>query len=160
MQQQTIWNYMDDPPCWYRCACCDDYQCSIHKMHVHDCVCPSIEEWFSGNPYEMRLSKYGKWLRDSGIKAADEAAKPVWKDVAFLAVVECSRMFPEFTSADVWNRIDATGGVKTREGRAMGAVMLRAQKNGWIEPTDRFVKSNRASRHCAPVRIWRSLADE
>jgi hypothetical protein len=24
---------------------CQDYWCEVHKMHVHDCPCPSIEEW-------------------------------------------------------------------------------------------------------------------
>jgi hypothetical protein len=38
-------------PAWIPCAWdCGDYWCLIHKMHVHDCDCPPIEEWWL-DPY-------------------------------------------------------------------------------------------------------------
>jgi hypothetical protein len=30
---------------WIRCDMCDDFWCTRHEKHVHDCDCPSIEEW-------------------------------------------------------------------------------------------------------------------
>lgn len=44
------------PAPWVLCECCEDYLCNIHKMHVFDCDCPSVEEWIERNgisPYEQ-----------------------------------------------------------------------------------------------------------
>lgn len=30
---------------WIECPDCDDYWCRIHGEHVHDCLCPSVDEW-------------------------------------------------------------------------------------------------------------------
>jgi hypothetical protein len=38
-------------PAWIPCPCCDEYLCTIHQMHAHDCPCPPIEEWDT-DPYE------------------------------------------------------------------------------------------------------------
>jgi DNA (cytosine-5)-methyltransferase 1 len=40
-------------PAWVRCPCCEDYLCTIHQTHVHDCNCPPREEWES-DPYKTR----------------------------------------------------------------------------------------------------------
>ncbi len=32
------------------CPLCDDYLCTVHKVHVADCPCPPLEEWTS-DPY-------------------------------------------------------------------------------------------------------------
>jgi hypothetical protein len=39
-----------DDASWIPCPCCDDYLCTIHGEHVHDCPCPPIEEW-EDDPY-------------------------------------------------------------------------------------------------------------
>ncbi len=36
----------DDPiPAWVPCDNCDEWYCTIHGEHVHDCPCPPIDEW-------------------------------------------------------------------------------------------------------------------
>jgi hypothetical protein len=35
---------------WEPCPCCENFLCTIHEMHAHDCDCPSIEEWET-DPY-------------------------------------------------------------------------------------------------------------
>lgn len=40
---------------WVPCDCCENYWCTIHKMHAHDCACPPIEGWKT-SPYENRAS--------------------------------------------------------------------------------------------------------
>jgi hypothetical protein len=40
-------------PAWEKCPCCENYLCTIHGEHAHDCRCPPIEEW-SESPYEPR----------------------------------------------------------------------------------------------------------
>lgn len=41
-------------PAWIRCTGCENFWCTIHEMHAHDCPCPPIEEWdtdrYSGDP--------------------------------------------------------------------------------------------------------------
>lgn len=37
-------------PAWVPCPCCEDFLCTIHQMHAHDCECPGIEEWET-DPY-------------------------------------------------------------------------------------------------------------
>lgn len=39
-----------NPPAWMPCQCCEDYLCTIHGVHVHDCECPPLEEWET-DPY-------------------------------------------------------------------------------------------------------------
>jgi hypothetical protein len=39
-----------DPPAWMPCLCCDEWVCTIHGEHVHDCDCPPIEDWET-DPY-------------------------------------------------------------------------------------------------------------
>lgn len=146
-----------DPSCWEKCRWCENYWCAIHEMHVHDCDCPAIEEW-TGNPYEMRISQRATELRDEGIAKADAAAKEDWKASAIAAVYVAAQTHDRFTTTAVWALLAKDASITpTREPRAMGAIMRKAQKNGWIEPTDKFLNTNRASRHRAPVRIWRSL---
>jgi hypothetical protein len=49
------------------------------------------------------------------------------------------------------------GLVETHDYRALGPCMKSAQRLGYIEPTDRFRNTERASRHAAPIRLWASL---
>lgn len=35
---------------WVRCGGCDDFYCTRHDAHVHDCDCPEIQDWES-DPY-------------------------------------------------------------------------------------------------------------
>ena len=40
-------------PAWVPCEMCDEFLCTIHKCHVHECECPPIESWAKRgvNPY-------------------------------------------------------------------------------------------------------------
>jgi hypothetical protein len=37
-------------PAWVACPCCEDYLCTIHGMHAHECPCPEVSEW-EADPY-------------------------------------------------------------------------------------------------------------
>jgi len=95
--------------------------------------------------------------RDAGIQEADSHAHAVWKSYAMKAVEILALHRPEFTSDAVVRALDAMLVPPTHEMRALGGIMQRAQRQGWIEPTDRFEFSERVSRHHAPLRVWRSL---
>ena len=93
--------------------------------------------------------------RDTAMGVVDENADAEWKDEALHAVYETAAVRPTFTADDVWERIPTW--VWTHTPAALGPIMRRAAKKGWIEATDRFKNSARVSRHAAPIRIWRSL---
>ena len=39
-----------NPPAWMRCPDCDEWWCTIHKKHVHECQCLPVEHWKT-SPY-------------------------------------------------------------------------------------------------------------
>ena len=44
-------------PTWVECPDgCGEYWCNKHGQHVHDCVCPPLEEWI-GTGYDPYLGK-------------------------------------------------------------------------------------------------------
>lgn len=40
-------------PAWIRCPGCENYWCTVHKKHAHDCECPPAEDWYADgvSPY-------------------------------------------------------------------------------------------------------------
>jgi hypothetical protein len=97
-------------------------------------------------------------VRDEAIGRVERNAAAGFNDAALEAVRQVAKLFAEFTTDEA---IAALGkSASTHDGRAWGAVMVRAQKQGLIAPTDRFRNTNRVSRHHAPIRIWKSLIGE
>lgn len=96
----------------------------------------------------------GDLFRDAAINQVEENADLGWFNEALLSVEVTAWVEKEFTTDEVWERMTKTD--QTHDNRAMGAVMRKAQSKGWIEPTDRVVKSNRAVCHSRPIRVWRS----
>lgn len=90
--------------------------------------------------------------RDVAMEQVDEAADALWKADALEAVRLLAICQAEITTDDVWEYINPP-----REPRAMGPIMNRAQKLGYIEATDRTRQSERERCHARPLRIWRSL---
>lgn len=80
--------------------------------------------------------------------------KAHWMAAAKWAVVEVALELQEFTTDAVW----AKGLEKPDWGsaRAMGPVMRAAAQKGIIEPTDRFIPTDKADSHRQPIRVWRS----
>lgn len=89
--------------------------------------------------------------RDIAIERVEHAAPADWKDSALTLVEALAKRTDTITTDDLWSLLD-----HPPEPRAMGAIMKRAQKNGWIEPTDRIKKSERPECHARPIRVWRS----
>lgn len=80
------------------------------------------------------------------------AAPNTWKDQAQAVVHHLAIEKPFFTSEDVW----ATLEMPDNGGSALGGVMRRCAKHGWIELTGETSPSTRELQHKKPVRIWRS----
>jgi hypothetical protein len=99
----------------------------------------------------LDLSK-GEALRDAGIAQTLEAAAHLeWRTDAYHWLARLT-YGQEITSTDLIEAI----GMPPGSPNAVGAVIRSASTQGLIEPTERFIKSNRPNRHAATVRVWRS----
>lgn len=95
-----------------------------------------------------------KEARDEAVSRAGDAAEADgWMQIALEAIRDIAAVRDEFTADDVWQ----AGLEPPRESRALGAAFTRLQRDGVIEATAKFKTTARASRHAAPIRIWRSL---
>jgi hypothetical protein len=90
------------------------------------------------------------------IERADRAATAAWKREAFNAVLRTALRLPDFISDDVWEtepRLD-----EPREARALGPVMLRVARAGYIRKTDRMRPSIHS--HLSGKPVWESLVTD
>jgi len=94
---------------------------------------------------------------DDALKARDRALHLVeahvdeeWLNEALEAVYRTAERLPYLISDDVWHS-NLSG---TTELRALGPVMRRAARLGWISKTDRLAPSARS--HGSGKPIWRS----
>ena len=96
--------------------------------------------------------------RADGMERADKHAEPGWKELALEAVRQTALAHETFTVDDVWvTEPGLEQYVMQLELRAMGPVLTRAKKEGWIEATGNFRTGARVSIHGNPRRVWRSL---
>lgn len=95
--------------------------------------------------------------REGAAAAHDSAARDFRAAIAAaieLAVVECEYL----TTDQVWARIPKRFHDDDRyEGRALGAAMTQAARDGMIERTTETRESERPENHARPIRVWRSL---
>jgi hypothetical protein len=91
-----------------------------------------------------------------GMARAARAANPAWTRAAMRAVLRTALTTREFSTDEVMAAIDPK--VRTHELRALGPVMSNAMRDHWIAKAARLpVSCRRASRHMAPLTVWRSL---
>lgn len=94
--------------------------------------------------------------RDDAIARAERHAVDAWKTATFGVIRQLAESCASFTTDDVWLALQKLPDVATHEPRALGSMMRQAAKSGWIEPTDRYVNSQRPECHARPVKVWRS----
>jgi len=69
------------------------------------------------------------------------------------AVQAVARRLPEFTTDEVAAELTDW---RIAEPRLLGPAMLRAQRAGWIVPTDRVRKTSNPAAHSRPKAVWQS----
>ncbi len=85
-----------------------------------------------------------------------EVCNAEWIDWAMHAVyadMGCSRG-DQITSDDLWELMTRELDIIPREPIAMGAVMRRLHRDGYIKPLNKWQPSSRACCHGRPVRVW------
>jgi len=66
-----------------------------------------------------------------------------------------------FTAADLRDRMEVLfPEVSVPDDRALGAVMRRLRKEGFITPTGRYVENKRRRNHNRPLREWVGIIRE
>lgn len=53
---------------WVPCSACEDFLCTIHKMHVSECICPEIDDWAARgvDPYTTGGPTIGELVVEAG----------------------------------------------------------------------------------------------
>lgn len=92
--------------------------------------------------------------RDEAVRRVQDAAELSWLARAQEAISECAASMETFTVDDVQARM--VGTPPPREGRAMGAAMVWARRNGLIEATGDYRPSVQPQCHANPRQVWRS----
>ena len=92
----------------------------------------------------------GERLRDEAVERVQKAAPADWMKLAHAVVIRLASTGVGFTTDDVWKALPNC----SLERRAMGAVMLKAKREGAIVSTGRFQKSARPENHARDVRVW------
>lgn len=90
------------------------------------------------------------------IDEAEANADFTWKLEAEATLMRLIKQDHDFTSEDVL-RILEEKGVTTHEKRALGGLMQRLSKQGYIRFI-RYTKATRDSRHGAPIALWRPVS--
>jgi membrane protein involved in colicin uptake len=91
---------------------------------------------------------------DKAVARVGQAANQAWKDACYEAIKEACRRWDTFTSEDVNDILDELE-VHTHEPRAMGAMMRKAQADGYCQPTSEFVPSHRTTSNSYTKRVWK-----
>lgn len=98
------------------------------------------------------------------IGRADAGADPTWKEAALEIIKDIASRRKYLDTDEVFHEL-AKRGIDTHERRAMGPVMIKAVKNGWIElqtcthcGTTKVIKQSvRAESHGKDTAVYRSL---
>ena len=101
----------------------------------------------------------GEQAKIKAMQQAEAHTYAGWNDTALDAVRLAAQKHFEFVADNVWDYMPQPNPLHDPqlEPRAMGAVMARANRLKWIEPTGFFKPALRATSHRRPCRIWRSL---
>lgn len=89
---------------------------------------------------------------EDALRRVEENADADWKLRALQAIRKVAEQQPYLVVDDTWKFVEAP-----REKRAMGAMMQRARKEGWIAPTSEYRPSTNIAAHLGPRRLWKSL---
>ena len=96
----------------------------------------------------------------AGIQQAEQNASLRWCRAATDAVLWCAREYHDgFTADEVWTRLQDCGADPIegeRNPSALGPVMLKCARDGFIAPTGEYRLTTMIQRH-RDVKVWRAV---
>ena len=104
----------------------------------------------------VRSLEEARRRRDEAIARGQHNADRKFINAVDNGIYYLATVLDEFTTDDLWEHLAESEVTIPTETRSIGGAMKRAQGNGWIEPTDKFISSERPVAHCKPTRVWRS----
>ncbi len=109
-------------------------------------------------PREPRRSvpKSGRELRDQAIERAIKHAGEPWRLRALEIIWKTARKYEHLTADDYHRVATAMNLERPPDGRAWGAVVIKARKNGWMSPTGDREKSKRPEVHRGEMKVYKS----
>jgi hypothetical protein len=93
---------------------------------------------------------------DSALSQVARNANPAWAECVRGIVYGYATTHAEFVTDDFHAMIEVLP-FRQHEKRALGAIMLKLSRDGVIEQTGRYVKSQRMACHYRTIPVWRSL---
>lgn len=87
-------------------------------------------------------------------RALEQVDDPPWGALAMVAIRALCGRQRHITSDEVWQELDRMGVPRPVEGRAMGPVMVRAHREGLIEPIG-FTQGTNPRHHADLMRMYR-----
>lgn len=93
--------------------------------------------------------------RDAALDRVATPRSSPWRALAYDALLALAEDQDRITSDDVWEELERHRVPRPDEGRAMGAVMLRAVRQGVIRP-DGFDTGRDPRHHGDVMRVYRS----
>lgn len=94
--------------------------------------------------------------RDKAIAQVATNTNPAWATETMLIIKQIATNTFDFTTDDIWQALSETSLPTPHEPRALGALMIAAQRAGLIAPTDRYRQSKRPECHARPIRVWQA----
>lgn len=133
----------------FSCSICSEFHQETPAPHA---LCDRQE------PQEFDLAK-GEANRDEAMARVEAHAKEQWKGAAERAVhqVALTHLYRVETDMVV---ASIPPEYTTHNMKALGPVMKKAVRMGWIEPTGEFGRTARPQGNGRPMRLYRSLIYE
>ena len=105
---------------------------------------------------QMTLDQLSAYKTEEAIIRSVEGANDEWRAIALLSLWKLCKSRQHLTSDQVWEELKGSGHA-VFERRVMGAIMIQGAKNGWLKPTETFLKSNDPKCHRRRKMVWLSL---
>lgn len=91
--------------------------------------------------------------RNRAVAKVGKSTPPEWRTALQRVVETLARRGGEFSTDDVWTRLDG----QPPEPRALGATMMSLARLGVIRRTGKYVPSARPECHARPVAVWEGV---
>jgi hypothetical protein len=109
-----------------------------------DATQPNLFDWPPPTPADVK---------ESAIRQVAKSSR-AFVEAAFGRLEQVSRRQQFLSSLDVWNACEDLE--RPNHPRAMGPVMQRGVRAGFLRATSRTVKTGQASNHDQEIRVWES----
>lgn len=123
-----------------------------------------FETWTQAQTYPHAAPGQVEAATQEGMTRAEMGAALVdaeWSQRAYMAVIACAEANREFVCDRVWDYLEPEDKPPLwTKPKALGPVVRRAAKDGFIRDSGRTDKTKNRARHGSPVIVWESKCFE